>query len=174
MRSSDPIEWFPIVDEDGNTIGEAPRHICHDGKSHLLHPVVHLRVFNSKGEMFLQKRVNTKDIQPGKWDTSVGGHIALGESISDALAREAMEELQLKDFLPVFEGKYIWESQQERELVNCFSTISDEIPEINHEEIEQGRYWSLPEIEVNLGTDLFTPNFEHEFGMYNGVNRRIF
>jgi isopentenyldiphosphate isomerase len=42
--------------------------------------VVHLHVFNSRGELYLQKRPEWKDIQPGKWDTAVGGHIDLGES----------------------------------------------------------------------------------------------
>ena len=65
LKHSVPEEWFPVVDEDGNTIGNAPRRVCHDGKSMLLHPVVHLHLFNTKGELFLQKRAKTKDIQPG-------------------------------------------------------------------------------------------------------------
>ena len=66
-------EIFPIVDEDGNVIGSATRGECHSG-SMLLHPVVHLHVFNSKGDIYLQKRPEWKDIQPGKWDTAVGYH----------------------------------------------------------------------------------------------------
>ena len=73
-------EMFPIVDEEGNITGAATRGECHNG-SKLLHPVVHLHVFNSKGELYLQKRPEWKDIQPGKWDTSVGGHVDLGESV---------------------------------------------------------------------------------------------
>jgi isopentenyldiphosphate isomerase len=163
MKTSDPEEWFPIVDEDGNTIGKALRSVCHDGKSMLLHPVVHLHLFNNKGELFLQKRAKTKDIQPGKWDTSVGGHISPGESPDDALIREAHEELSLQNFIPEFIGKYIWESSRERELVNSFSTISDQKPVIDKFEIEEGSFWSLDEIENSLGKDIFTPNFEHEF-----------
>ena len=81
-------EMFPIVDEEGNITGAATRGECHSG-SKLLHPVVHLHVFNSKGELYLQKRPEWKDIQPGKWDTSVGGHVDLGESVEMALKREA-------------------------------------------------------------------------------------
>jgi isopentenyldiphosphate isomerase len=163
MKNIVPEEWFPIVDEVGNTIGKALRSVCHDGKSMLLHPVVHLHLFNSKHELFLQKRSKNKDIQPGKWDTSVGGHVSPGEAPAEALIREAGEELGLKSFVPEFLEKYIWESSRERELVNSFSTISDAIPVIDKDEIEEGRFWTLKEIKENLGKNIFTPNFEHEF-----------
>jgi len=165
MNNSHPEELFPIVDEQGNAIGKAPRSVCHNGISKPLHPVVHLHLFNSAGELYLQKRAITKDTQPGKWDTSVGGHSAPGETIEEALIREAEEELGLKDFIPEFLGKYIWESPQERELVSSFSSITDLIPVINEEEIEEGKFWPLQEIKDNIGKNVFTPNFENEFKM---------
>ncbi len=159
------IEIFPVVDENGNTIGQAPRSVCHDGKSKLLHPVIHLHLFNSKGQLYLQKRVMTKDIQPGKWDTSVGGHMDPGEKPEDALTRESNEELGLKDFNPKFLTSYIWESDREREYVYSFLTVSDMTPVTDPGEIEEGKYWSLEEIKGNMDIGIFTPNFEHEFNM---------
>ena len=79
-------EMFPIVDEEGNITGAATRGECHGG-SMLLHPVVHLHVFNAQGDIYLQHRPQWKDIQPGKWDTAVGGHVDLGESVQQALLR---------------------------------------------------------------------------------------
>ena len=58
-------EMFPVVNAMGEVVGCATRGECHSG-SHLLHPVVHLHVFNNKGEVYLQKRPEWKDIQPGK------------------------------------------------------------------------------------------------------------
>jgi isopentenyldiphosphate isomerase len=163
MNYNDPDEWFPVVDEEGNVTGKALRRVCHDGKSMLLHPVIHLHLFNSKGDLFLQKRAETKDIEPGKWDTSVGGHIGLEESVDAALVREVREELGLTISSPRFLTRYIWQSTRERELINSYSTISDDIPEINLSEIEEGRYWTISEIKTNIGNNIFTPNFEYEF-----------
>ena len=102
-------EIFPIVDEEGKVIGSATRGECHSG-SKLLHPVVHLHVFNSKGDIYLQRRPEWKDIQPGKWDTAVGGHIDYGETPEEALHREVREELGITDFQAEFVDKYVFES----------------------------------------------------------------
>jgi isopentenyldiphosphate isomerase len=165
MKNKFSDELFPIVDEEGNEISVAPRSLCHDGKSKLLHPVVHLHLFNKKGDLFLQKRAMTKDLFPGRWDTSVGGHISPGESVEKALKRETLEELGLKNFGYQLKRKYIWESPRERELVYSFTGNSEEIPVINPEEIDNGRYWTKQEIEENIGKEVFTPNFEYEFRM---------
>ena len=85
MLSDNNQEMFPVVDEQGNITGTATRGECHSG-SKLLHPVVHLHIFNTRGELYLQKRPEWKDIQPGKWDTAVGGHIDLGESVEIGLS----------------------------------------------------------------------------------------
>ncbi len=156
-------EWFPVVDPDGKVIGSAPRSLCHDGKSKLLHPVVHLHLINRRGEIFLQKRSPEKDIQPGKWDTSVGGHIAPGENIENALKREAREEIGINDFNPVLIRKYVWESESEKELVFSFVCISDAKPEIDMVEAVEGKFWTADEIEKCIGKNIFTPNFENEY-----------
>ena len=161
-------EMFPIVDEEGNITGAATRGECHSG-SMFLHPVVHLHVFNSRGEIYLQLRPEWKDIQPGKWDTAVGGHVDLGESVAQALAREAGEELGLDlsalQVQPL--GHYVFQSDRERELVfphrvTCDGEVTPSA------ETDGGRFWTMDELRASLGKEVFTPNFESEFVMLFG------
>ena len=158
-------ERFPIVDEEGRVIGAATRGECHNG-SRLLHPVVHLHVFNSQGEVYLQKRPEWKDIQPGKWDTSVGGHLDYGETPEQALVREVREELGITDFVPERVGQYVFDSKRERELVYVNRAIYDGSIQPSATELDGGRFWSMQEIRDAIGHGILTPNFEKEFQRY--------
>ena len=153
-------ELLPLVDEEGRVIGSATRGQCYDG-SKLLHPVVHLHVFESAGRLYLQQRPLWKDIQPGKWDTAVGGHVDYGEDISSALQREVREELGIEDFVPEFLLRYIFESERDRELVHVYRTTydGDICPTA---ELDGGRFWTIDEIREAMGKGVLTPNFESE------------
>ena len=155
-------EWFPLVDEAGNIVGRATRRECHDG-SKRLHPVVHLHIYNKDGDLFLQKRSLTKDIQPGKWDTAVGGHVDYGESIEEALRREAREELGIEGFEAELMARYVFESAIEKELVHTYRTVYEGPFTPDKEELDDARFWRIDEIESQLRKGIFTPNFEREY-----------
>lgn len=156
------LELLPVVDPDGNVTGKATRGECHGG-SMLLHPVVHLHVFDADGRLYLQKRPEWKDIQPGKWDTAVGGHVDYDEDIPGALRREAREELGLTGFTSERLEPYVFRSARECELVNPFSTVV--APDAVHpsDEVDGGRWWTPVEIADAMGRGILTPNFESEY-----------
>ena len=155
-------EYFPVIAPNGVVIGRASRSYCHSGAKPL-HPVVHLHILDREGHLFLQKRSIKKDIQPGKWDTAVGGHVDYGESIMEALYRESSEELGFREYNPVWLRSYEFESEVEKELVNVFAAVGTFSLHPDLDEVDEVRGWTMQEIDENFGKSLFTPNFEGEF-----------
>ena len=168
-----PEEYFEIIDDlSGKVIGKAPRRECH-GNPALLHRSVHVIVQHPDGKsLLLQKRSMNKDIQPGKWDTAVGGHVDYGETIQEALMRETQEELGFTRFNPIAIKNYIFEYGKDREMVFVFAAIGNAFPiRPNPEEIEQGRFWTQEEIDAAMGKGILTPNFEGEF---SAIRKKLF
>ena len=157
-------EMFPVVDSCGEVIGMAARSYCHSGAKPL-HPVVHLHIIDREGRIYLQHRSMDKDIQPGRWDTAVGGHVSYGEQITEALYRESSEELGFTEYNPVHIRTYIFESSIEKELVSVFAAVgSSFVLKPDGMEISEGRFWTQEEIDSCLDDGVtFTPNFVSEF-----------
>lgn len=161
-------EFLEVVNERGEVIKTLPRSVIH-GDPSLMHRVVHVLVFNQHGELLLQKRSMNKDVAPGKWDTSVGGHVEAGETISWALMREMKEELGITAlFEPEFLYTYIHSNPYETEFVHTYSYVNSEEIRFNEDEIEEVRPWVMDDIMENLGKGIFSDNFEHEIKTYIG------
>lgn len=158
-------EILEIVDRQGNTIGTAPRSHIH-GNPSLIHKVVHVLVFNDSGELLLQKRSMRKDVAPGKWDTSVGGHVPNGEDLATAAIREMEEELGITpiSLKPLY--SYIHSNHYESEFVFTHSCMHNGPFSFNKEEIDEVRFWNMKEIKNAMGTGLLSDNFESEIMKY--------
>ena len=161
-------EYFPVVTVEGEVVGRALRQDCHNG-SHILHPVVHLHVFSSKGELYLQRRAMHKDLLPGYWDTAVGGHVMYGETIMQALAREVQEEIGITDFTPEHVETYRYDSTRESEMVHVYKAIYDGPFHWNDGEVMDGRFWSIDELRETIGMDILTPNLEMELQLFGFI-----
>lgn len=161
-RTEASEEWLPQVDEEGKIAGRVSRTAVHSGQKQL-HPVVHMHIIDSKGNVLLQKRPASKLVQPGKWDSAVGGHISFGESLETALARETVEETGVKEFSAQHFTTYRWDTDLESELVYMFITVKDFSPVVTTPEVDALKFWNKADILHNFGKSVFTPNFEHEY-----------
>lgn len=158
-------EILEIVNEHGNVIGSAPRSVVH-GNPSLIHRVVHVLVFNSGGDLLLQKRSYSKDVAPGRWDTSVGGHVGFGETLIISSKREMEEELGIVGYEPEYLYSYIHSNAYETELVMSYRCIYEGRITFNREEIDEVRFWSFDDIRDAAGKKILSDNFEHEFQTY--------
>jgi isopentenyldiphosphate isomerase len=152
---------FQLVDAEGNPAGAAERSACH-GNPALVHLVVHLHLFDPAGRLYLQKRSRCKDTHPGAWDTSVGGHVGAGEPVHEALLREAREELGVDAVAARRLFSYRYGGSFETELAHVFALTWSAAVTPDPAEIEEGRFFTLHEVDAMVGTGALTPMFEHE------------
>lgn len=157
-------EMIEVVDSEGNVISIARRSEVH-GNPALMHRVVHVLVFGSDGRLYLQKRSMNKDVAPGLWDTSVGGHVDPGEALPVAAMREMKEELGV-ECEPEYLYTYVHSNDYETEQVHTFRCTHDGPFSFNVEEIDELRAWSLSEIEAQVQSGTLSHNFIHEINTY--------
>ena len=155
-------EIFDVVDRQGRVVGQATRRQCH-GDPRLIHQAVHVIIFDRQGRLLMQKRSSQKDLQPDKWDISVGGHVQQGERPDEGARRELQEELgvAVAKLEPAYE--YIWESAIETELIRAYVTLQEGPFRPDPAEVAEVRFWSFAEIQGQLQGDAFTPQFQSEF-----------
>lgn len=80
-----------LVDEKDNQIGTAEKIAAH--RSGKMHRAISVFVFNSRGELLLQKRAKDKYHSGGLWTNTCCSHPIPGESVDRAAHRRLMEEM---------------------------------------------------------------------------------
>jgi isopentenyl-diphosphate delta-isomerase len=135
-------EIFDVVNERDEVIGQKPRSEIHRLKFN--HRAVHVLVFNSRGELFLQKRSMKKDCFPGTWDSSASGHLASGESYDACCGRELREEIGLEPAtLPERLFKVAARPETGHEFVWVYRCAAEGPFRLDPEEIERGDWFAL-------------------------------
>ena len=136
-------EIFDVVNERDEVIDLRPRSEVH--RLGLLHRAIHVLVFNSRGEIFLQKRSMTKDREPGKWDSSSSGHVDSGEDYDACAVRELREEIGLiVPKTPERLFKLDACAETDREFVWIYRCAAEGPFQLHPDEIECGE-WFAPE-----------------------------
>jgi len=166
-------EIFEIVDDGNNVIGTATRSQCH-GNPGLCHRTAHVIVLNKSDDILLQKRSKGKDIQPGKWDTAVGGHLMAGETFEQAAVREMNEELGIPSDRQInFLFNMKIRNEIESENVAVFSIVYPGPFKIQETEIDEIRFWPKAELMKEMTLKTFTPNCILEIKEFYAKNDNI-
>ena len=138
-------EIFDVVDEQDRVIARASRGEVH--RRGLMHRATHVLVFNSQGEVFLQKRSLKKDRQPGLWDSSASGHLDSGEDYDACAVRELREELGLELKEPIEKlFKVAASPETDQEHLWVYRGQAEGPFELNKDEIERGDWFSPQEV----------------------------
>ncbi len=140
-----PEELFDVVNERDEVIGRQTRGEVH--RLGLRHRAVHVLLFNSRGETFLQKRSLKKDRQPGLWDSSASGHVDSGEDYDTSAVRELREELGVSLPAPprrLF--KLAASAETDQEFVWVYRGAAEGPFVLNPDEIERGGWFAPDEV----------------------------
>src|ERR1043166_2616546 len=133
-------EIFDVVNDRDEVVDRKPRSEVH--RLGLLHRAVHILVFNSRGQIFLQKRSMKKDRQPGVWDSSASGHVDSGEDYDTTAVRELREEIGLAlNCAPRRLFKIAARPETDQEFVWVYRCESEGPFELNAEEIDCGEWF---------------------------------
>jgi|TARA_B100000959_G_scaffold252673_1_gene282937 isopentenyl-diphosphate delta-isomerase type 1 len=153
-------EFFDIVDEMDRVVDRAKREDVH--RSGQLHRSTHLLVFDNSGRVLLQKRSPEKDTFPGRWDSSVSGHVDSGEGYDQCIVREAKEEIGIElTGRPEKLFKIDACEETAEEFTWVYRTLSDGPFLANEQEISEIRWFAIEEVDRQLVTrnESFSPAF---------------
>lgn len=146
MNLSVSLELLDVVDADDRVIDIKTRGEIH--AEGLMHRAVHILVFNSGGELFIQKRSMSKDENPGQWDTSAAGHVDSGEAYLQCAIRELDEELGVVgDNEPEFLFHIPPSTINGMEHSKVYECVFDGKLNLQEEEIDEGRWLSRADMD---------------------------
>jgi len=154
MSTADEI--VAIVDEHNNVVGAAPRHEMRARR--LPHRSTYILVFNSQGELYVQKRTMTKDIFPGYYDPAAGGVVLAGESYEAGARRELAEEMGIRDVPLTYLFTFYFADERTCVWGGVFTCVYDGEVVLQLEEVESGEFVPPAEILRRAQTAPYTPD----------------
>ncbi|MDO8633892.1 MAG: NUDIX domain-containing protein [archaeon] len=157
-------KFVEIVDQNDRVIGRIERDRVHDKP--VLHRSVHVWVFNSRKEIFLQKRPKTMKQYPALWDSSVGEHTEIGETYEETAQRGLKEELGIKVTKLEYVGKKAILDGTCFEFITLFRTVFDGGIMPDKRELEDGKFFSPKKAAWLIKKGKTTPFFVELFRGY--------
>jgi isopentenyl-diphosphate Delta-isomerase len=147
-------ELLDIVDDQDRVLSRAPRsRVLRD---YHIHRAVMFFVFDDEERVLVNQRSETKEIYPSYWSIAFGGHVLAGESYDGAVRREIREETGL-EAVPRLITSFQKRTSDERENVKVYAVTADRPPTLFPDEIAQGQFMTLAEVNEMLSRADFLP-----------------
>ena len=160
-----------IVDEKNNVIGNAPNTLIYEKK--LNHRIVHVLIFNDKGEMAIQKRSKTKRFLPGYWCTTVGGHVKANEEYIDAAKRETLEESGVEPEIEFISTYKFPDDRGMTKFLGVFKANHNGPLIPDGKEVEAIEFFSKQQLQEMLNKEKFSPELVFLLDEVLGINQSI-
>ncbi len=149
-------EIVAIVDEDNRVVGAAPRREMRARR--LPHRCTYILVYNSRGEIYVQKRTRTKDVFPGYYDPAAGGVVLAGENYLDGATRELEEEMGIRDVPLESLFKFYHAGDHSRVWGAAYRCVYDGPVTLQEEEVESGAFMTVEAVFQAAASQPFTPD----------------
>jgi len=146
------MEDVILVDEFDNEVGTMEKMEAH--RKGVLHRAFSVLLFNSNGELLLQKRAKNKYHSGGLWTNTCCSHPLPQESIPQAARRRLNEEMGI-DVVPTFAFKFIYKTDLDQKLIeheydHVYIGLFDGIPAINEGEVEEWKFMNLNSLRKDM------------------------
>jgi isopentenyldiphosphate isomerase len=164
MEAADEI--VTIVDEHNKVIGAVPRREMR--AKNLPHRSTYILVFNTQGELYVQKRTMSKDVFPGYYDAAVGGVVLTGESYEQGAVRELEEEMGIRNVPLTWLFNFYFVDERTRVWGGAFSCMYDGEVILQEEEVEGVTLMTSAEILRRSESEPFTPDGLYVLRRYLG------
>lgn len=164
MNTADEI--VTIVDEHNNAMGAVPRRRMR--RQNLPHRSTYVLVFNTQGELYVQKRTMTKDVFPGYYDPAAGGVVLAGETYAECARRELAEEMGIRDVPLTWRFDFYYTDSHTRVWGGVFSCVYDGTIVLQQEEVESGAFRPIDDILNHVRTAPYTPDGLYVLRRYLG------
>lgn len=156
--------WLPVLNDKGSVIGCIAYSVSRLLPKKYYHPIVRIALVH-KGMLYLAKRNEYAYVSASMIDYPFYRYVLFRQSI-EAAAQEAVEGLKtlVGKIQPRLLIRYTFENERVKHQVSLFVIcIQDEQVIEQYKQVQDGKLWSIQQIEENLGKGIFSVYFEREF-----------
>lgn len=155
-------EWLPIINESGDVQGRIARSVSENMKSKFLHPLVRVALIHDN-MLFLKSRDSALLLDPGKLDHPFEKFMLYNHKVEEAVKNAVKKEIKTDSLSVRFLLKYIFENENTKRLIFLYVSIVSDLEEFNALQLKEGKWWTVLQIEDNMGSGVFSECFELEF-----------